>query len=314
MNIEEIRRKFNIAADDLDGIKDELKKKICEKHPDNNPDKSDDYVQELNAALDFVRNLQKEKKQMVVPVDDILRALSEVFRDNKKQEIVEIETLNKRLAENIEYHNKSAKRSGAVRRWTSTFVFGILTFLWAFPKEIFDHPVLQLFWKNIDTSEYVMFSFFILLIWLYLMAFTISLWIQTLKMENIEKNLIDKLKSESIQNRLFISFTEKECKDDKFSKSFFMDYIYRKMTIENYEKMSKEIEDIFYIYSERSFFGFSTYQIYKVRKKLQVDDELLQSTADIILLRALEKGLIEKVRSNSLIDEYKLIHHNDEEK
>lgn len=287
MRLEEIRKRYNITSNDLKEIKIQLKTKIKENHPDNNKHFDSDYFSELNNDLEYIENLisDSENQNTLVPMSEVIHTLAEILQAPVKKDEDLKEVLNEKLSENIQNRLLSSKKRLRIPRITSTTMVAVITFLWMFPNKVMEHPLIQILFGETGYAR-ILFAIFITIVWLYALIFAVIIWVNSIRREKEEKEIMDRVKLESVQNKIFMRFLDHISPDKKFSKLDFMEYLAYGMSRRYLVNLSR-----------------------KQRKKLQLnpEDELVKNVADIILLRAKEYEIITVSKPQGLIECYEII-------
>lgn len=281
MSLEEIQKRYNISSNDPKEIKAQLKIKIKENHPDNNNNFDSGYFSELNNDLAYLENLirNSENQNTLVPMSEVLQTLAEILQGSVKKDEYPKEVLNAKLSENIQSRLLITKKHVRAPRIGSTTIAAIITFLWMFPNQVMEHPLMQmLFGDMMDARKN--FAMLITVVWLYALLYTATIWWSSIRRERIEKDILERLKLESVQNEIFMNFLSSISPSKQFSKLDFMEYL---------------------------AYGLSEGQ--KQRKTLcfKSEEEIIQNMADIILLRAKEYEIIKASKSHGLIECYEII-------
>ena len=279
--LEKIKAKYNIITSDFEEIKYALKEKLKESHPDNNNNYDADYFTELIGDLEYVERLigRDGVQETLVPISEVVNTLKDMLQVPLKKEIDEKELLDMRLSESIHSQMIMVKKHWWTYRISSATVLVIITFLWSFPNQVVKHPLTQMIFDNVWhlTERYVIVITFI---WLCVLLFTIAYWLVTIRSERTEKAIVDRLKLESMQNKIFMEFMHEISPKSYFSKEDFMMYLSDKFM----QRTGK--------------FCISYFQL---------REEVVQSMADIILFRAKEREVIRTVKSHSLLECYEII-------
>jgi len=209
-------------------------------------------------------------QETLVPISEVVSALKDMMQVMPKKEIDEKELLNMRLSESIHSQISMVKKRQWTYRISSAVVLVIITFLWTFPNQVMDHPLIQMIFNNVWhlTERYVIIITFI---WLFVLLFTIVYWLITIRIERTEKAIVDRLKLESVQNKIFMDFVYKISPETQFSKEDFIKYLFHEFMMQR------------------------TRRLRILRFHLQGD--VVQSMADIRI-----------VKSHSLIESYEIVH------
>lgn len=134
-------------------------------------------------------------------------------------------------------------------------------------------------YKNAD--DYIMV---ITLIWIYMLGVTSFLWLISVRYERIEKEIIDRVKLDSVQNNIFMKFLDNVSPKMQFTKQEFMEYLSNGLNVVGKKKV------------RASFI-----------KHFRLQEEVIQNMAEIILLRAKEYEIIKVIKPNGLIECYEVI-------
>lgn len=281
MKLEEIQKRHNISSNNLEEIKLQLKTKIKEGHPDNNNEFDSDYITELNNDLSYVEGLIKNSgnQNTLVPINEVLQTFAEILQVPVKKDKDPKEVLNEKLSTNIQSRLLIAKKHLRAPRIGSTTVAAVITFLWMFPNQVMEHPLMQILFGS---SDYIKeeFAIIITIIWLLTLLYAVLIWRSSIRRERLEKYIMERLKLESVQNEIFMNFLDNISPSKEFTKSDFMKYLAHGL-------------------SERQ----------KQRKALYFspEEEIVQNMADIILLRAKEYEIIKVSKSHGLIECYEIV-------
>ena len=283
MKLNEIKRKYGIDVNDPEEIKAELRKKLKESHPDNNNNFDGEYFSRLKEDFDYVDQILKESdpNETLVPVNEIIRSLAEVLQAPARKEEDQKEKLERELSVNIEQQITTIRNRKRVSKYSSASILAVLTFIWMFPSQIYDHPLVQIFFGYTGVTT---FSIIITGLWLMALIDIGFFWLVTIRKERIEKDIVNSVKLESVQNRLFMIFLDSILPKKQFTKLDFMHYL-----SDGVNKIAKES-------AKTSFF-----------KGVNLQEEVIQNMADIILLRAKEYEVIRAIKSNGLIECYEVI-------
>ena len=281
MRLEEIQKRYNISSNDLKEIKTQLKIKIKENHPDNNNQFDSDYFSKLNNDLAYVENLirNSENQNTLVPMSEVLQTLAEILQVPVKKEEDLKEVLNEKLSKNIQNRLLITKKHLRIPRIGSTTITAIITFLWMFPNQVMEHPVIQiLFGDTVYARD--RFAMSITVVWLYTLLCATIIWLYSIRRESIEKDIMERLKLESVQNKIFMSFLSSISPSKQFSKLDFMEYLAHELS------KGRKLRKILYFKPE---------------------EEMVQNMADIILLRAKEYEIIKASKPDNLIECYEIM-------
>ncbi len=281
MKLREIQERYKINSSNLEEIKSQLKAKIKESHPDNNNDYDRDYFIKLNKDLAYVEGLIKiyGNQNTLVPMNEVLNSFAEILQVPVIKDKDSKEVLDEKLSINIQSRLLMTKKSLRVPRIGSAAVVAVITFLWMFPNQVMEHPLMQLLFDNVGQVK-IEFALMTTVVWLLTLMCAILYWGYSIRRERIEKCIMERIKLESVQNDIFMNFLRSISPSKKFSKQDFMKYLAH---------------------------GLSEGQ--KRRKVLCFDpeEEIIQNMADIILLRAKEYEIIKASKPNGLIECYEIL-------
>lgn len=119
-------------------------------------------------------------------------------------------------------------------------------------------------------------------IWLFVLLFTIVYWLITIRIERTGKAIVDRLKLESAQNKIFMDFVYEISPETQFSKEDFIKYLFHEFMMQRTKRLRIS--------------------------RFHLQGDAVQSMADIILLRAKKHEAIRIVKSHSLIESYEIVH------
>lgn len=204
MRIQEIKERYSIESNDLEEIRAELKIIIKENHPDNTGENyNSDYFQKVLEDFAYVERL-KQNEETEISENEVLNTLESVFKNPTQLSAKsESEVLNQRLDKSIDFQLTILKKRRRGFKYGSAGVAAIITFLWIFPDQVINHPIIGVFASYIDIDKYIVIISFI---WLIVILLTCGLWFICLSCEHIEKEIMDDAKLESIQNSLFMKY------------------------------------------------------------------------------------------------------------
>lgn len=287
MSIDEIKQKYNLETNSLEEIKVELLKRIKQNHPDESNYRAVDSnieITDLIKEYNYIQNLidPDRKQEVSIPMNEVVKAFTGIMQMPTKKDKEEV--LSEKLNTSINDQVNETRRKMSFRRYSSASITAIITFLWLFPNQVLEHPVVKMLVEDYQQGIYM-----ILWAWLCALAFTCMLWVSAKHIENVENNLIKHIELEGVQNTVFMNFVDYIAPECFFVKTRFVDYlktyIYRRM------------------WRPRIRYRFHL----NIGYKKNIQEEVIQNMADIILLRAQEHEVIRKVKSNSLIDSFEII-------
>ncbi len=287
MTIEEIKREFGIKSNNISEIRKELRDIVKEIHPDKNEglfktEKDESKYHKTLKAIEFL-----DQDFSLVPKVEIT-ALATMLRDQlpSRKEGNAIKILEDRGVRFL----KSIKDSAAIPKVSSTVIATILSFLWLFPSTIAEHPILSKYL----TADNLLFTG----IWLYSIMFSGIYWLTAKTREDKIDSAVKRLNLESVQNRLFKSFIQLETYSQertkvlRFTKDDFIEYLTNlDMITLDYSpgRLRRSLADILWFMPTR---------------KRNINLELSQILADIIIERVVGRGLIEVEKGKGLSDTY----------
>lgn len=297
-NIDDLKEEFNITKNKPELIRKELLKIQKNIHPDKNKgkfkSKKDEVLfNKITEAKDFIDNISKEKEALIqVPTSkltEFIEMAAEISHTNSKK------YSDEGLSQHIERRMTEEKTRHRFPKISIAFLTGVLTFLWLFPYQINEHPILN---QYIDVTS----SFFIL-IWLDSILITLALWFYYGEKERRTKELMSKLKVESFQNELFELFIgdnrfheryhDKHHNKGEFLKEDFIEYII------HYFRYSYGIST-----RSKVIFIYFMNKLSRLFFTIDIDTETAQRLADIVFERVEKKNIIKKVDTKTLSDYY----------
>ncbi|MEK4142110.1 hypothetical protein NST48_14235 [Paenibacillus sp. FSL M7-0547] len=282
MDIESIKRDFELKGYSLLELRTELVKKMAAIHPDKNrgvfidPETEERYYK-YNDAIEFI-DKQTASGTSLITVNDA-KELIETFAKQLTQ------TTNSNDNEKI-FSQRMDRSIGVIRKKfrvpkiTTASATAVLSAMWVFPNQVKEHPVLgQLF--NIESLSFTV-------IWLYFVLFTSFLWYISYSVEQSQERFLLNINTAFYQNQIFRSFMFETVSNDTDS--------------ENSEPIifTKEHFIHFLMRTERN----RKNTLVRLLHRPKMDTDIAESIADAVISKAEQKNLIKKVDSNSLEDEY----------
>ena len=292
--MEQFRKKYGLTAKDREGLKEEIKQKLAELHPDKSGGefRSDDEKQQylrLSMAKGELDEILYSNSQLV-PIS-VVKDLITVI-DDKKQ-LLNQEKLEEKLKTSIARYINKAKRKALLPKISSAAIAAIVSFIWFFPNSLKNHPILKN-WVDFDNPAFNM-------IWFFILSIAIAFWVVDYLRQNRQEELSSILQEEQFQNELFERFITVNKKRGKrrFTKSDFINFL-----------ASRELEE-----SERLEIDGS-----EPRKSLfphelinrgyfllrRIDRDMAGNVAEIVFLRAETNGVITKSTQKALSVVYEL--------
>lgn len=226
----------------------------------------------------LIRN--SENQNTLVPMSEVLQTLAEIIQVPAKKDKDYKEVLNEKLYENIQSRLLITKKHLRTPRIGSATMLAVITFLWMFPNQVLEHPLIQMLFGDADKYDKALFAMTIIFVWLCALVIVILIWVDSVCRERIEKGIMERLKLESIQNEIFMNFLNSISSNKQFSKLDFMEYL---------------------------ACGLNEGKKHRKTLHFKPEEEIVQNMADIILLRAKEYGVIKAIKSHSLIDCFEII-------
>ena len=303
--IKKIKQKYSIDSDDINVIRKELREKRVSMHPNYNFASDDEEEQYLELAGDIEKIVDEiVNSKALVCVENLPKSLDVIRENETRKELVKVNQ-QKRLDTQIDTCIASYRSKVFIPRVTLTTITAVLSFIWAFPSLLLDHPFFKpLFYTlnfSVNSYELNMNYYFFSVIWIYILFFTIYIWIITAVNENRKKDLFSKMQFESNQNELLNDFFEHgDFIDEKtFLKvnliNFLMNNSERVVLGEASSNKARQY------YSKLTLIRFFSY--FSVKKPI-MDYEIADSVSEIILTKAINKGLIKVFGSSGLEDIY----------
>lgn len=281
MGINDICERYGIESHSLEEIRTELKRMLKDNHPDNNSDYDVAYFTKLKSDLEFVESLLNSSGTTLVPMNEVIKTLAEILQVPAKKEENQKEKLEIELSTSVDNQISTVTKRWRIPRYSSTSILAIITFLWMFPNQVLEHPLMKMLFRYKNADDYIMV---ITLIWIYMLGVTSFLWLISVRYERIEKEIIDRVKLDSVQNNIFMKFLDNVSPKMQFTKQEFMEYLSNGLNVVGKKKV------------RASFI-----------KHFRLQEEVIQNMAEIILLRAKEYEIIKVIKPNGLIECYEVI-------
>lgn len=280
-SVEEICKEFGLDSSlDISSLISELTKKQKYLHPDENNDCTEEdarVLSRLNDAKDYLR--QKDKHAMIY-LSDVVSIITSM-NNNELTSLEQKEKIQAGIKSSCEKIVKNIKGYYLPRKLTVAGVLALVSFVWAFPSVITEHPLLQKFYIN--DSIYLIIT----MLWLHLLFISITLLVIAHRNETYIKNVLNYLENIDNQYNVLSDFLLELNMDEK---TF----------------TSRELEEfILKLLSSTSKFN-SPKRIRVPRQLLPHVVEIVPKIADMIIIRALEKGVISKDNKRGWYDKYKV--------
>lgn len=321
-SLEEIKTMFSIEESEPTEIRKKLILLMKIDHPDiNHPDeKPGEYhseahkkkCEQLQAAISFIDDYNKTTIPMKVnDITELVKVIRDVIVPQQPLES-EVEKAEKKLTETTDKFLEVFQNKYRFPKITfSTLSVGI-SLLWVFPQTISEHKVLNQY-IDVNSPEFVA-------IWITSLFFCIAVWGLSYIAIDQEKALIEQLSIESYQNLLFNAFTREIDSPidatgestERFVKTDFVQFIeYHKYENIMYRHDMSYSRERRYIRCERAmnldcFYIVKKlfYKIYMLFGSKKVELAVAQNVATVILSRAEEKGIINKLQTTMMDDMY----------
>jgi len=290
-SIQDITTRFKLRSNQQSNIIEELKVLRVDLHPDKNggefenEDHKKDYY-DLEDALNWL-----EKNNTLVPLSqltDLVKVIKDLEKPTEKDVITQLET---DLSTKLDKAKSSFSKSFQFPKIAVSTLTGVVSFIWLFPKQLSDHPIL---------GDYAG-SFFFNQLWLILFVSTIYLWVFNYIIELKQTNFNKKIESNSFQMDVFKTFLKDRLikASDRYASDGFL--VFSKAQLINYlskvlqqKKIKRLLEVILVFYTA----GLTL-------AKPRIDVENLEKLGDLILKKNLSKGTLQIYDSRSIDDLYK---------
>ena len=270
-SIKQICKEFGINDSmDVETIKKELTQMQKELHPDTN----DNYTQQDEGQFSRITEAKEFLKRYdttLVPVSEIADLLQIVKKEN---EISKIKNLEENLLQSIEKKVLEIKHSYLPRKITAGSVMAVITFLWAFPSALKEHPIIGQYFETVYDGGYLILT----IIWLMLVIGSIELLLITFMRESRLKHILYDLEKLNNQYKIFSWFIN-EIQNNEFTQQDLEAYIIQHVSVD--KKISKFI-----------------------RKQIEA---IVPQISEMLIIRALEKGIIRKAEKVSWYDTYNVV-------
>lgn len=296
-SIEEICSEFDIEySSDNKEIMDQLKKLQFSVHPDiTNPDHSkfrDEKDAEMYYRIELAKEfIRKTKKTEIVEDDKKYLTVSEfekLYSLMKPIEINETKKIENEFSETCETKFKQIKYSFLPKRITIGSIMAVITFLWSFPSVLYKNPAIQfLFGDMYGVDGYAVLT----IVWLCLMFVLVIFLFVTFRRETLVENILSTFKNEKFQYEVLSLYVSNVLKGERIiDKGEFEKFLFNEV-----------------------FFDTGLSIRYRYRGKLLHNipnsiktyvEELIPKLTDMIIHKALEKGLIEKSSVLSWSEKY----------
>lgn len=282
-SIDEICKEFNIDNTlDTDHIIKELIKRQATIHPDVNPQYSECDKETFSRIEEAKSFLRENSRQTLVPISDLLEIIKTVKNEEitVQKETAGMEEIIKKTSSDI---IKSIKRIHLPSRITVTSVWTIITLIWAFPSIAMEHPLIG----QLSTFDNMLLSLSIL--WLLSLLIMLFVLLYTYHSERYIKNTLNTLENTDNQYSLFKDFIH------------YLDYA----NPNNKEFSKKDLEEYLYTAIRNNDYLYPSYKQKKLPNRIFFRiKEIIPKVSDMIILHALEKGVISKKIEVNWYDTY----------
>lgn len=195
-SLDQIREAFNIDSHDLKLIRKKLNELRIKEHPDVNSGIINEKYYDLDEAVKFVdRRLKNENKELVVTNETLITLLKTM---TETLVVDKVNSTEKSFEERIDNSLKNYQSRLTFPTITSTALFGVISFIFLFPKTIADNPLLE----NLINVKSELF----LGVWFIFLTMSLILWVLKKKQESEVKKWLSRLKSKTERMELFESF------------------------------------------------------------------------------------------------------------
>lgn len=287
MNLEMIKAEFDLKGSSSFELKKELMQKMALIHPDKNKgefvnDTDKELFHKMNTAVEFI-DKNKTSENSLITINEA-KDLVEHFAKQVSL-VTQTAQISSSLSKSADKSLNTIRNRYKLPKITSAAATVAVSALWLFPNQVKEHPILgELF--NINSKIFFVF-------WVYLLVTTVLIWFHSHMKEQNQEQFLKKVKSTQFQNFLFSQFIKNENRSSEnqmavFSKSDFTEYLTLDSRSWNRIQNRSVARSLFYTRPE-------------------IDIDITEVIADSVFSRAEEKGLIQRIKSSSLEDEYRLI-------
>lgn len=275
MNLETIKKDYELEGTTLSELRRELIKKLVAIHPDKNQGvfkntSDEELFHKINRAIESI-------DKQLVPHNSLIsiNEAKDLIELVTKQVSVtsQINTASQKLSQSTERSLVLIRSRYRFPKFTSTILSVITTTVWLFPNQVKDHPFLG----KLINFDNVWFQ----VAWLEILLLTGMCWYLAYLKEQRQTDFLNEINLEHYQNSLFSMFLHRNIsRNQTFDKASFMKYL-----LSSYETPRR-------------------IRYFSIRPEL--DTITAASIADVVFERAVEKGLIHKINSNALEDQYEI--------
>ena len=293
-SIDEIRKEFGFSENaDIETMKKELTQEQKKIHPDVN----ENYTQEDNKRFSRIaeaKDFLKKYDSTLVPVSVITDLLKVAKKDN---EISKIEKLETNIAISVQKKYLEIKHRFLPRKITLGAIMAVVTFLWSFPSALKEHPYFGEFFLEASRASYSGAFIILTALWLMLMIISIGLLWLTFMRESRLKRILYNFENLSNQYEIFSCFIN-EINNNEFTQQDLDNYIVENLSQSNKNKKA-------YKYSIDVLINNVINRVILVSKSHI--ENIVPQISEMLICRALEKGIIQKADKVSWYDTYIII-------
>ncbi|MGQ1605510.1 J domain-containing protein [Acinetobacter baumannii] len=273
-SLQMIKDQYGIDEESIDTLRSKLRSMQAQYHPDKNggrfrDEDSERKYRELDEAVSYIDSISKNNFDLITisAVTDLTKAVTAMV--TAQNEVSNKETqLSSEIGRSIENYSSRLKTP----KIALTAITVAISAIWMFPNTVKEHPVLSRF----INFESIMIS----AIWFDMLLITVIFWFMAWRKEELNKELQESLKTESVQNRLFTNFV------NNIDSGIF--------TLEEF------VEFIMHSHKNRSsnFLPFIS--------PIRIDSPLAHATAEVILERAIKRNALKSYNSGSISTKYQI--------
>jgi len=270
----EICREFNIEfSENTEEIIKKLTKLQQDIHPDitNTDEQISVEMTRLTEAKKYLRELEKSDNQLV-SVSAIRDIITAIKNDNYSSN--SLENIEKKYLSSCEDKFRSIKKSFLPHKITLSSIMAVISFVWLFPSLLKEHPIVgQIFFNDsLYFSNYLMFTG----IWVFIMYGLSALFFVVYQKEKRIKHILYQFEDLNFQYNIFLKFLNKN-RNESFTQVDLEEYIFKALSENN-----KRRKSFLKLYAQ----------------------EIFPEISKILLLRAVDKGIIVKTDDVSWYDNY----------
>lgn len=283
MSLNEIKKRLGTDSNDLDEIRKIIKREISKVHPDKYSSDGkfpDEYTEkkynELMDMLNFIETIKNQDNNLYVSQysklieqqNQIIKQQNMAIELNKKEaEYSAIKKLNNNINDKI----TEIKSRGKVPKVSLAAFNSFIGFIFLFPEKFKNHPIIGPYFKA-HLKEFT-------LIWIAVLIYTVVIFAYLALKQRESIKVMNMIKSEQYQDYIFDEFMyEFIDKDKNFDKSMLINHMYEAIR-----------------FTKNSMF----------RRVETIESDILYEVSDIVIKKALNKNIIEEVKTNTLRDRYK---------